>query len=216
MIIQNLKFKKFVSSIGANINKGKEELKLYMKENGDLKVHNKTKVRFSKAQLFILYFFIFSFLGWVLETCYALFTLGHFVKRGFLYGPLCPIYGFGAIMLIILLTKYKKNNLKLFFYAATLFSAFEYLASYGLEALFSMHWWDYTNEFLNLNGRISIFYFFAWGIIAILFINHIYPFFKKKINIILSKIPYKVQVTILYLLCSTWTVDTIASCIRYL
>ena len=176
----------------------------------------KKKVKLNRIQIFILYFFLFAFLGWLMETLYAIYNLGHFTKRGFLYGPICPIYGFGALMLIIFLGKYRKNNLKLFIYAAILFSAFEYVVSYGLDALFSMHWWDYTNEFFNLNGRISIFYSFAWGIIAIIFINHIYPFVKKKVNLILSKIPYAVQVSILYLFCSVWIVDTALSFIRYL
>ena len=112
--------------------------------------------------------------------------------------------------------RYRKNNLKLFIYAAIVFTAFEYLVSYGMEALFSLKWWDYTEEFMNLNGRVSIFYTFAWGIIAILFINFIYPFFKKKLNILLSKIPYKVQVTAVYILFAIFITDTVLSCIKNL
>ena len=141
----------------------------------------KKKVKLNRIQIFILYFFIFAFLGWLMETLYAIYNLGHFTKRGFLYGPICPIYGFGA-----------------------------------LDALFSMHWWDYTNEFFNLNGRISIFYSFAWGIIAIIFINHIYPFLKKRVNLILSKIPYRLQLCIVYVFTAIWGVDTVLSFIRYL
>lgn len=174
------------------------------------------KIRLSRFQTYVLYFFIFAFIGWLMETIYAVFTLGHFVKRGFLYGPICPIYGYGALMLILFLSKYHHKDLQLFTYAAVIFSIFEYLVSFGLDALFSMHWWDYTGEFMNLNGRISIFYSFAWGIIAILFINHAYPFLKKKLNLILSKIPYSVQPFILKLFSITFIVDTITSCIRYL
>lgn len=176
----------------------------------------KKKIKLNRIQVFILYFFIFAFLGWLMETLYAICTLGHFVKRGFLYGPICPIYGFGALMLIGFLGGYRKNNLKLFIYAAILFSAFEYVVSFCLDALFSMHWWDYTNDFFNLNGRISIFYSFAWGIIAIVFINHVYPFLKKKVNFILSKVPYHAQLSFICLLCSIWIVDTVLSFIRYL
>ncbi len=175
----------------------------------------KKKIRLNKTQFLILYFFLFSFLGWLLETIFCVFKLGYFTKRGFLFGPICPIYGFGGLILIMVLSKYKKDNLKLFIYSAFIFSAFEYIVSYILEAIFSMHWWDYTGEFLNLNGRIGAFYFLAWGVIAIVFINHIFPFLKKKINILLSKIPYKVQVAILRLLCSIGSIDTIASFIRY-
>ncbi len=176
------------------------------------KNHNRT---LNKFQTFIVYFFIFAFLGWLMETLYAVCTLGHFVKRGFLYGPICPIYGYGALMLISFLWKYRNNNLKLFIYAGVIFSAFEYLVSYILDALFAMNWWDYTNEFFNLNGRISIFYSIAWGIIAILFINHAYPFFKKKINLVLAKVPYTIQTTMLRILSAVFIIDTIASCARY-
>ncbi len=179
--------------------------------------HEKSKkVKLNRKQILILYFFIFAFIGWIMETLYAIYNLGCFTKRGFLYGPICPIYGFGALILILFLAKYRKDNFKLFVYAVILFSTFEYFVSYGLDALFAMHWWDYTNDFFNLNGRISIFYSFSWGIIAIIFINHIYPFFKKKINLCLSKIPYSIQITAIYLLCFLWAIDTIVSFIRYI
>ena len=179
-------------------------------------LNSKKRVKLSRLQSLILYFFLFAFIGWLMETLYAIYNLGHFEKRGFLYGPICPIYGFGALMLILFLGKYRHKDLKLFIYAAVIFSVFEYLVSYCLDALFSMHWWDYTNEFFNLNGRISIFYSVAWGIIAILFINHIYPFLKRKVNLLLSKIPYKIQVTILRIFTIIFIVDTVASCVRYL
>ena len=177
---------------------------------------NKSKPKLNRAQVCILYFFLFAFIGWLMETLYAIYNLGHFTKRGFLYGPICPIYGYGALILILFLGKYRKNNFKLFIYAAVLFSVFEYIASYALDALFSMHWWDYSNEFFNLNGRISIFYSFAWGIIAILFLNHVYPFLKKKINLILAKIPYFIQSTFIYLLVGIFLIDTVLSCIKYM
>ena len=177
---------------------------------------SKNRIKLSRFQTLTLYFFLFAFIGWLMETLYAIFTLGHFVKRGFLYGPICPIYGCGALMLILFLGKYRHKDLKLFIYAAVVFSAFEYLVSYCLDALFAMHWWDYTDEFFNLNGRISIFYSVAWGIIAILFINHIYPSLKRKVNLLLSKIPYKVQVAILRVFYIIFVIDTIASCVRYL
>lgn len=177
---------------------------------------NITRKKLPRVYLYFIYFILFAFIGWLLETCFSFYALGHFTKRGFLYGPLCPIYGWGALILIMFFGRYRKNNLKLFIYSAIVFTAFEYLVSYGMEALFSLKWWDYTEEFMNLNGRVSIFYTFAWGIIAILFINFIYPFFKKKLNILLSKIPYKVQVTIVYILFTVFITDTVLSCIKNL
>ena len=168
-----------------------------------------------RVYTYFLYFIIFAVIGWLIETCYSFYSLGHFTKRGFLFGPLCPIYGFGALILIMFFSTYKKHNLKLFFLAAIVFSVFEYLVSFAMEALFSLKWWDYTEEFMNLNGRISIFYSFAWGIIAILVINFIYPFFKKKVNIILSKIPYKVQLVVVYTLAIVLLADFVCSCVKY-
>lgn len=164
----------------------------------------------------LLYFLIYAFIGWLLETFYAITTLGHFIKRGFLFGPLCPIYGWGAIILISGLKKYKSNSLKLFFVSAIVFSIFEYLVGYALDALFCAKWWDYSNDFMNLNGRISIFFSFAWGIIAIVFANHIHPFIEKKVKKFLDKIPEYIQFySIRFAICIV-IIDTILSSIKYL
>ena len=154
--------------------------------------------------------------GWLLETFYAISTLGYFVKRGFLYGPLCPIYGWGAIILLSILQKYKSNSLKLFIYSAIIFSLFEYIVGFALDALFAAKWWDYTNDFMNLNGRISIFYSFAWGIIAILFINHIHPFLEKITSKILIRIPQALQEIIIRIAVMIVIIDTVLSSIKYL
>lgn len=175
------------------------------------KSNTQNRKRLSRPYTLFMYFLLFAFIGWTLETLYAIYNLGHFTKRGFLYGPLCPIYGWGALILIMFFTKYKNKSIKLFVYAAIIFSVFEYAVSYGMDALFAMKWWDYTNEFFNLNGRISIFYSFVWGIAAILFINHIYPYFKKKLNTVLSKIPYRIQLHTLQFCGVIILIDTIMS-----
>ena len=97
-----------------------------------------------------------------------------------------------------------------------IFSIFEYVAGFALDALFATKWWDYSNDFFNLNGRISIFYSFVWGIFAILFVNHIHPFIKKYIDKILANISYYLQISILYLLTIAYIFDTILSIIKYL
>lgn len=174
---------------------------------------NKNVINF---RYLLLYFFIYAFIGWLLETFYAMSTLGHFVKRGFLYGPLCPIYGWGAIMLISILKKYKSNSIKLFFYSAIVFSVFEYIVGFALDALFATKWWDYTNDFMNLNGRISIFYSFMWGIISLIFINNIHSFIERKVKKVLKKIPEIMQIIIIRSALVLLLVDTIFSCIKYL
>ena len=188
-----------------------------MEQKTNLKVNENNELDITNNwQIYIFYFFIFSFLGWLLETTYSFIVLGHFVNRGFLYGPLCPIYGWGALILIIFLGKFKKKPLKLFIYSSIIFSAFEYYVSYILEALFREYWWDYSNDFMNLNGRISIFYTLAWGFIALIFIGYIFPFFEKKTNLVLSKIPERLKLIIPYILIIIWLIDTILSCISYI
>ena len=164
----------------------------------------------------ILYFFIFSFAGWILETGYCFTELGYFMKRGFLYGPICPIYGFGALILIIFLNKYKKHSFKLFLCASIICSAFEYIVGFALDALFSTKWWDYSSEILNLNGRISILFSVAWGVIAILFVNHFYPFFEKHSTNILKHFSFKMQKLVTFILLIIFVIDISFSCIKYL
>lgn len=177
---------------------------------------NKKDVHITGMIYLLLYFLIYAIIGWLLETAYAIGTLGHFVKRGFLYGPLCPIYGWGAVILISCLRKYKSKPLKLFVYSAIIFSVFEYVAGFALDALFSARWWDYTNDFMNLNGRISIFFSFAWGIIALIFIHFIHPFVEKVTKKLIGKIPVKLQTILIHTGLIILIVDTILSSIKYL
>lgn len=175
-----------------------------------------TKKKLNNFHYILLLFFIYAFIGWILETSYALYNFGFFVKRGFLFGPICPIYGYGAVILVIFMEKYKNNSFKLFTYSTIVFSVFEYVAGFALDALFATKWWDYTNEFFNLNGRISIFYSFIWGIFAILFANHIHPFIKKCIDKILDNIPYFIQISAIYIIIGIYIFDTIFSAVKYL
>lgn len=145
----------------------------------------------------IIYFFIYAFIGWILETTYAFLVHKHFVNRGFLFGPLCPIYGFGAVLLILSLNSSKGNPIKEFFVAAVAFTIFEYMASYVLEVLFGLRWWDYTNDFMNLQGRVSISYSVIWGAMGIILIEGIHPFINKKLSSINNKLSYRIQDIIL-------------------
>ena len=164
------------------------------------------KKKLTDTQYIILYFFLYSFIGWLMETFYSLLV----------FGPICPIYGFGAILMILFISQYKKNSIKLFFASAFIFSAFEYVVGFALDAIFAAKWWDYTYDFFNLNGRISIFYTIVWGFIGLLFINHIHPFFSKKIEKSLTAIPTYILKVLIYLMPIILIVDTIFSSLKYL
>ena len=142
-------------------------------------------------------------------------TLGVFNKRGFLYGPVCPIYGFGAIILIESLKKIKTNTAGKFFISMIAFTIFEYVVSVVLESLFGLRWWDYTGEPFNFQGRISLAYSIAWGIIGTIFVEKIHPFLKKQLEKLTIKIPHKVQVILLNVFLVIILIDFVMSITRY-
>lgn len=178
----------------------------------------KNESKFIEFVPYIFCFFIFSFLGWLMETMFCYGLLGQFTKRGFLYSPICPIYGTGALILMIYLDKSKSNNsyIKLFILFTIIFSFFEYIVGFALDALFAARWWDYSDSTYNLNGRITLLNSFFWGIITILFVRFIYPLIQKFKEKVICKIPNNAQIIICFILISGITVDFVLSCIKYL
>lgn len=139
------------------------------------------------------YFIIYSILGFLLETIFALVVYGKIESRqGFLYGPVCPIYAVGAIALILALRKCKKNGYSLFFGGLIVGSVVEFTISLIGEIVLNVRWWDYSDKFLNINGRICLLYSIYWGIISIFLIDKINPRVDKLIDWIKSKIDIKV------------------------
>jgi len=124
---------------------------------------------------YLIWFFLYSFIGWLWET--LLFTVREkrFVNRGFLFGPLCPIYGVGAV--ICILTMYNRVNEWWLIFIIGLFACtlLEYGTHYILEKLFHATWWDYKNAFLNINGRICLSSSLAFGACITLLIKVVQP-----------------------------------------
>lgn len=174
-----------------------------------------TEINKTKINKYITSFFIYSFLGWMLEVIYAYFYFGEFINRGFLFGPICPIYGFGMLIMILFLNKYKGKYLKLFCISSITLSYFEYIISFILEVLFGLKWWDYTNEFLNINGRICLTFFIAWGVISTIIINFINPFIQKFIDKIFNKFNSNILNIIIKGITTLFLTDIIISIIGY-
>lgn len=125
---------------------------------------------------YILMFFFYSFAGWCLETTYCSIGEKRFVNRGFLTGPLCPIYGTAALVIIILIyNPFKDKPLVVFLLGIVLCDIVEFLVSLIMEKLFSARWWDYTYELLNINGRICLKHTLYWGVISVVFVKTIHP-----------------------------------------
>lgn len=163
----------------------------------------------------ITYFFIYSFLGWLIETIYALFVHGFFVKRGFLYGPFCPMYGFGAVLLLQITKKIYKKPLLKFIIAIITFTIFEYIVSLTLEMLFGLRWWDYSRDFLNIQGRISLTYSIFWGVIGLILLEKLHPYIQDKIQNITKGNTNNIQKIFCFILIAILILDTIFSVYKY-
>ena len=135
------------------------------------------------------YFIIYSILGFVIETIFAFLMYGVIESRqSFLLGPFCSIYGIGAVIMILLLRYFNKNNYTLFLGGYLIGSIVEYIISWLGELILHTRWWDYSYKFLNINGRICLTYSVFWGILAIFLIKTINPKVDKFIDWLGSKI----------------------------
>ena len=175
---------------------------------------NKRKT-LSTTKNIMIFFFIYAFIGWVIEVFFVYYKVGVLENRGFLFGPICPIYGYGFLILILTLKPYAKNLFKLFFASIILFSAFEYIVGFALEAFFKMSLWNYSGDFFNLNGRISLYISIIWGLAALLIVYFLHPFIKKKLKQIEDKVPYSIVNVVFYVFCSIYIVDTLASIVKH-
>lgn len=156
-----------------------------------------------------IYFMIYSFLGWVIETIYCSLAEKRYVPRGFLNGPLTPIYGFGAIGLIFLLQDIKTVSL-VFLSGVVATSFLEYVASYLLELIFDMHWWDYSGDKYNLNGRIKLKNSILFGILSIILMYFIHPLVINLLSM-LSYFNKQVLSVTLFIAITIDTVITVSS-----
>lgn len=130
----------------------------------------------------ILCFFIYGFLGWCTEVAFAAGKERRFVNRGFLNGPICPIYGIGVVAVVILLAPYKERLLVLYVASIIVVTALEWITGFLLEKLFHSKWWDYSNMPLNLNGYVCLLFSLVWGVACVAIVKWIHPFIFKGVT----------------------------------
>ena len=135
----------------------------------------------------LLFFYLYCFIGWIWESCYVSLKKRHLVNRGFLHGPLLPIYGFGA-MTILLVTMRVRDSIPLIFLAGMAGATIlEYFTGAAMERIFHVRYWDYSNQPLNLNGHICLISSLAWGFFSILLVRVVH----KPAEVLILAIPGK-------------------------
>ena len=155
-----------------------------------------------------LYFILYSFAGWAMETAYCSLRQRRFVMRGFLYGPICPIYGVGALMMVLFFQPLT-GNLVLFYVVSTLsMSAWEYFVGWFLETTTHMKYWDYSDHRFNLHGRVSLFVCLWWGVLSYLTIFHIHPVVEQLVATI-SVLPRQLLALVLFFITLVDAVVTV-------
>lgn len=127
------------------------------------------------AQYF-LWFIIYCFIGWIYESTVCSIQHRRFVNRGFLNGPLIPIYGTGAVLAIFLFSDYAGlNPVYLFLLCGFVDCVLEYLTSWAMEKLFHARWWDYSNMRFQINGRVCLLGFCAFGALSVVLLRWLHP-----------------------------------------
>jgi len=125
--------------------------------------------------LLVWIFFVYAFLGWCTEVGYAALETGRFVNRGFLNGPVCPIYGFGVVIVLSCLEPLRDNLAALYLGSFLLTSLLEWATGFVLEKIFHQRWWDYSDEHFNIGGYVCLKFSLIWGFACVFVVKLLHP-----------------------------------------
>lgn len=144
----------------------------------------------------LLYFFVYGFLGWCAEVAFAAVKQGRFVNRGFLNGPICPIYGVGVTIVIAFLTPIKSNLVLLYIISVVLVTLLEGLTGWTMDKIFHNKWWDYSSMPFNIGGYVCLVFSLVWGVACVAIMYLIHP----PIHRLLTYIPSTLGIILIVLL----------------
>ena len=163
-------------------------------------------------QLFeiLMYFLIYSVLGWIMESIIRSVLEKKIINTGFLKGPVCPIYGIGAIIMLLFLERFQDNIIALFFIAVVVLTAWEYFVGVLLEKLFHTKYWDYSHQKFNFQGRICLTNSIFWGVLGVVFVKVIHPIVEN----LISKVDTNLLYYIIGILFLVMIVDFISTVIK--
>lgn len=129
----------------------------------------------------LAFFYIYCFLGWIIESTIVSFSQKRLVNRGFLKGPVLPIYGSGAVIILFFCLPFKSNIFLVYFVGLTSATILEYFTGWLMETVLKMRYWDYTNDKFNYKGRICLKSSLFWGVLSIVMTFVVHSFVEKLI-----------------------------------
>lgn len=141
----------------------------------------------------LLYFFVYAFLGWCTEVSYAAAVEHKFVNRGFLNGPVCPIYGVGVTTVIALLEPYKGNLILLYVSSVIVVTLLEGVTGWAMDKIFHNKWWDYSNKPLNIGGYVCLSFSLMWGVACVIVMDFVHPL----LHTLLTFIPHVLGIVLI-------------------
>lgn len=166
-------------------------------------IMKKERVYLTELYYFALSFFVYGFLGWCTEVAYAAAKQGKFVNRGFLNGPICPVYGIGVGVVVQFLTPVENNLVLLYISSTILVTVIEGLTGFLLEKIFHNKWWDYSEQPLNIGGYVCVLFSLIWGVFCVLIVKVIHPLIDK----VLTMIPFVLGIVVMVCLAAGLLAD---------
>lgn len=151
----------------------------------------------------LAYFFVYGVLGWCVEVAFAAVKEGRFVNRGFLNGPICPIYGVGVVSVIFSLQGFSESLLILYLASAVLVTFIEWLTGYVMDRIFHQKWWDYSGQPLNIGGYVCLPFSLIWGVFCVFIVKC----FQPLITHLIGYIPHIAGIVILVILSIAMLAD---------
>ena len=161
---------------------------------------------FSLYQI-LAFFLIYSCLGWCLEVIYAAVSTGQLVNRGFLNGPVCPIYGFGMIIVLFTLSPLADNLLLLYLGGVSLPSVLELVGGWALYKLYHTRWWDYSDFPFNIGGYICLEFSLLWGVGTVVVMKAVHPMIAGFVEMI----PQMVGFVLMCILYACYAADVVVT-----
>lgn len=154
-----------------------------------------------------LLFFIYSFLGWCVEVAFVAITARRVENRGFLNGPVCPIYGCGMLGVLAALTPYRDNFILLFIGGFIICTAVELFGGWVLDKIFHMRWWDYTKNKFNIGGYVCLRFSIMWGLGVVAVMKLVHP----PIFALVRRLPKIAGIIIISILVTIFAIDMVVT-----